>query len=318
MTLPPHSSPDSDDSKAGDALDAEAGRIFDDYLAGLEAGRPADPEGLLAAHPQLADRLQACLAVMQIAHDMADRSGSAAVPDRSTPKSDASTTLPAGSALTSLGLEADAVPHVHLRDVPDEREPLVRPRFDLTPAPREREGAFGRYQLQGEIARGGMGAVLKGRNVNLGRDLAIKVLPRVAPAQPRGRAPVHRRGADRRPVAAPGGGAGLRAGRLPRPAPLFRDEAGQGPDAGCPAGRARPGPACAAPPPNAPPRRGEGDRAGGGFPDPALSQTEGLPLGGHAQRESPSASRVFPTPPATRCGAGLPDRIPQAEPKVLA
>jgi serine/threonine-protein kinase len=33
-----------------------------------------------------------------------------------------------------------------------------------------------RYQLQGEIARGGMGAVLRGRDVDLGRDLAIKVL----------------------------------------------------------------------------------------------------------------------------------------------
>src|SRR6185437_10484758 len=34
----------------------------------------------------------------------------------------------------------------------------------------------GRYQLIGEIARGGMGAVLRGRDVDLGRDLAVKVL----------------------------------------------------------------------------------------------------------------------------------------------
>ncbi len=34
----------------------------------------------------------------------------------------------------------------------------------------------GRYQLFGEIARGGMGAVLKGRDIDLGRDLAVKVL----------------------------------------------------------------------------------------------------------------------------------------------
>src|SRR6516225_1704405 len=33
-----------------------------------------------------------------------------------------------------------------------------------------------RYRLDGEIARGGMGAVLRGRDVDLGRDLAIKVL----------------------------------------------------------------------------------------------------------------------------------------------
>jgi serine/threonine protein kinase len=33
-----------------------------------------------------------------------------------------------------------------------------------------------RYQFLGEIARGGMGAVLKGRDTDLGRDLAVKVL----------------------------------------------------------------------------------------------------------------------------------------------
>jgi serine/threonine-protein kinase len=37
-------------------------------------------------------------------------------------------------------------------------------------------GGSGRYQLLGEIARGGMGAVLKGRDADLGRDLAVKVL----------------------------------------------------------------------------------------------------------------------------------------------
>jgi serine/threonine-protein kinase len=34
----------------------------------------------------------------------------------------------------------------------------------------------GRYQLIGEIARGGMGSVLRGRDPDLGRDLAVKVL----------------------------------------------------------------------------------------------------------------------------------------------
>jgi serine/threonine protein kinase len=36
--------------------------------------------------------------------------------------------------------------------------------------------ASGRLQLFGEIARGGMGAVLKGHDPDLGRDLAVKVL----------------------------------------------------------------------------------------------------------------------------------------------
>jgi tetratricopeptide (TPR) repeat protein/tRNA A-37 threonylcarbamoyl transferase component Bud32 len=34
----------------------------------------------------------------------------------------------------------------------------------------------GRYRLMGEIARGGMGAILKGRDLDLGRDLAVKVI----------------------------------------------------------------------------------------------------------------------------------------------
>jgi serine/threonine-protein kinase len=41
------------------------------------------------------------------------------------------------------------------------------------PAPAERSS---RLQLLGEIAHGGMGAILKGRDVDIGRDLAVKVL----------------------------------------------------------------------------------------------------------------------------------------------
>ena len=84
-----------------------------------------------------------------------------------------STTMAAGqSVLTTLG--SSSVPNVHLRDLPDEPEPLIQPRSTEMPAPNGT--SLGRYQLQGEIARGGMGAILKGRDVDLGRDLAIKVL----------------------------------------------------------------------------------------------------------------------------------------------
>jgi serine/threonine-protein kinase len=34
----------------------------------------------------------------------------------------------------------------------------------------------GNYQLLGEIARGGMGVILKGHDTDLGRDVAVKVL----------------------------------------------------------------------------------------------------------------------------------------------
>ena len=64
------------------------------------------------------------------------------------------------------------VPRVLLRDT-DAEPPIVRPASDEVPS---RPDAAGRYQLFGEIARGGMGAVLKGRDPDLGRELAVKVL----------------------------------------------------------------------------------------------------------------------------------------------
>jgi eukaryotic-like serine/threonine-protein kinase len=42
--------------------------------------------------------------------------------------------------------------------------------------PRRPHARAGRYQLLGEIARGGMGLVLRGRDPDLGRDLALKIL----------------------------------------------------------------------------------------------------------------------------------------------
>src|SRR5215470_8856272 len=60
-----------------------------------------------------------------------------------------------------------------LREAEGESAHVVQPKSDAMPPP---EQTGDRYQLQGEIARGGMGAVLRGRDVDLGRDLAVKVL----------------------------------------------------------------------------------------------------------------------------------------------
>ena len=65
-----------------------------------------------------------------------------------------------------------SIPRIALRDPASEAEPIVRPQSAELP---ERD-SDSRYQLQGEIARGGMGAIIKGRDTDLGRDLAIKVL----------------------------------------------------------------------------------------------------------------------------------------------
>lgn len=63
------------------------------------------------------------------------------------------------------------VPRVLLKDADDD-EPIARPNSPEIP----NGNSDSRYQLLGEIARGGMGAILKGRDTDLGRDLAIKVL----------------------------------------------------------------------------------------------------------------------------------------------
>ncbi len=80
-----------------------------------------------------------------------------------------------GHVLESLARSIGPIPRVLLPDTAtdDAGVAVIKPSSDEMPAPAERGD---RYQLFGEIARGGMGAVLKGRDPDLGRDLAVKVL----------------------------------------------------------------------------------------------------------------------------------------------
>jgi len=79
------------------------------------------------------------------------------------------------STLSRLAKTLADVPRVHLRD--DEpfgdSGPVVRPSSAEMPDPSDR---LARLQLLGEVARGGMGVIIKGRDSDLGRDLAVKVL----------------------------------------------------------------------------------------------------------------------------------------------
>jgi serine/threonine-protein kinase len=78
-----------------------------------------------------------------------------------------------GSVLSELCARLGDLRPVLLKEAEGESAHIVQPKSDAMPPPEE---AGDRYQLQGEIARGGMGAVLRGRDVDLGRDLAVKVL----------------------------------------------------------------------------------------------------------------------------------------------
>jgi hypothetical protein len=70
---------------------------------------------------------------------------------------------------------------------PGQGEPALRLREPYPPTPGSAPGGpgttgadgfgpGGRYQVEGELARGGMGVILRGRDRDLGRELAIKVL----------------------------------------------------------------------------------------------------------------------------------------------
>jgi len=82
---------------------------------------------------------------------------------------------PGNSVIRFLAEKTGEAPRVALRD--EDSASVASPVID--PSSREKLSVpqgRGNYQLLGEIARGGMGVVLKGHDTDLGRDIAVKVL----------------------------------------------------------------------------------------------------------------------------------------------
>ena len=85
---------------------------------------------------------------------------------------DGPATRPPLSAMPDRGGMIDGGPRIHLRETVEDA-PLIRP---ATPGMPDVSGQPSRYQLVGELARGGMGVIFQGRDLELGRDLAVKVI----------------------------------------------------------------------------------------------------------------------------------------------
>ena len=135
--------------------------ICPDCGARLPAGSPA---GLC---PLCLLRLGATLSA-----DLAAGSDSGASADVQAPPHRAAGASASSAAASIWDGAVGALARIHLRDATD-ATPVVRPGSPEMP---DLSGQPSRYQLIGELARGGMGAIFQGRDLELGRDLAVKVI----------------------------------------------------------------------------------------------------------------------------------------------
>src|SRR4051812_24483521 len=94
--------PSTDQTSEVPCDESEVARVFDAYLAHLEAGRPVVPARLLADHPDIAAQRRPCLDVMPLADQMARGGAAAPAEPRTASHSPAPGTSRVVSLTTSL------------------------------------------------------------------------------------------------------------------------------------------------------------------------------------------------------------------------
>lgn len=155
-----------------DVMNSRSKNLSELFQAAVAFDSEAEREEFVDATCQDDDDLREQLQILLESHQKAGRFLSTPPPELAVTQLPSGESRPSVLQLIGQTLEGE-LPRIVLDSSPDENSgPIVRPKSAEIP----KQENDNRYQLQGEIARGGMGAILKGRDADLGRDLAVKVL----------------------------------------------------------------------------------------------------------------------------------------------
>jgi len=136
-----------------------AEEVFAEYLMRLQSGEDLRFASLCEKYPQLTSRLEVLRDNWERVASLIGRLGLG------------------GSLATRIreqyGAEADPLILLHAEEEEERGDDISSEVIDRLS---ERKGAFGRYRLKGELARGGMGVILRVWDEDLRRSLAMKVV----------------------------------------------------------------------------------------------------------------------------------------------
>lgn len=157
-------------------MNLESNDLASLFQAALDAGddRSELIERVCQRDPKIGQQLNDLLAAHEKATGFLSDFAVTHLTDQRSSDAPAISVANSPSVLSSIekGFETKLSPVLLGKEASDLDDPVIRPNSVEMP----KENSHTKYQLQGEIARGGMGAILLGRDIDLGRELAVKVL----------------------------------------------------------------------------------------------------------------------------------------------